>query len=70
LAGRAASSLCNVLESTEIDNLPKALISQHVQAIRAMVNENAKDMTHKTAHQLVNSLFEVTAEFMETQKES
>lgn len=64
LIGEVCGSLCHLLDASPDGRfLPPALIAQHVQAVRAMVAEKAKDTTNQTARQLVDRLTEVTREY-------
>jgi chemotaxis protein histidine kinase CheA len=64
LIGDVCGSLCHLLDASPDGRfLPAALIAQHVQAVRAMVAEKAKDTTNKTARQLVERLTEVTRDY-------
>ncbi|WP_068085407.1 Hpt domain-containing protein [Polycladidibacter stylochi] len=57
LIGRAARNLSSLLYYAKKDNsFPKELIGQNIDAIRAMVNEDAKDETNALGLQLVEQL--------------
>ena len=61
----AADSLCRVLEHTpEITRIPLPLVDQHVDAIRAIVRENARTDIDEVAWTLTRRLREVTDEFL------
>ena len=60
-----ADSLCRLIEHTpEIEKIPVALVEQHVDAIRAIVRENARPDVHEMAEALTRRLHEVTVEFL------
>jgi chemotaxis protein histidine kinase CheA len=64
LVGDVCGSLCTLLDASPDGRfLPAALIAQHVQAVRAMVAEKAKDTSNATARQLVAKLTDVTREY-------
>jgi len=64
LVGEVCGSLCLLLDAAPDGRfLPAALVAQHVQAVRAMVAEKAKDTTNSTARQLVASLSDITREY-------
>ncbi|WP_204308282.1 Hpt domain-containing protein, partial [Klebsiella oxytoca] len=63
LAARAADSLSLLLQAVDDpQNVPWALASQHVDAIRAIVRETAKGLDHPVATELVDQLVAVTTE--------
>ncbi|MCZ8314892.1 Hpt domain-containing protein [Phreatobacter sp.] len=65
LAGRVAESLCALLDGIADDTrLPVALVLQHVDAIRAIVRENAKGTDHPVAVTLSERLGEATTELL------
>ena len=64
LATLAADSLCRLIESVEPGRLPPMLIDQHVDAIRAIVAENARGDGSQTARTLVDRLSEVTQDYI------
>jgi chemotaxis protein histidine kinase CheA len=66
LAGKVAASLCELIEMSGPDNLPRDLAAQHVQAIRAMVRENVKQSDHRTASALIKTLREATDSYIES----
>lgn len=67
LAGRIAGSLCRLLDGVETaERLPRELVRQHVQSVRAIIAENAREDTSKTARLLAERLDEVTDDFLET----
>ncbi|MCW1838503.1 Hpt domain-containing protein [Prosthecomicrobium hirschii] len=64
-AGRVAASLCMLLDHAATpDLLPDELVRQHVQAIRAIVIEDARDESSQTAVRLADRLTEVTDEYL------
>jgi hypothetical protein len=65
LAARIADSLCTLLDGIEDDGaVPVPLIVQHVDAIRAIVRENAKGNDHPLAQKLADGLVTVTTELL------
>lgn len=63
LAARAADSLSLLLQAVEDPkDVPWALANQHVDAIRAIVREQAKGLDHPVASELVDQLVAVTTE--------
>lgn len=65
LVGHVAKSLCHLLDHVpETERLPTSLVAQHVQAIRAMVAENARETDHAVGRALHSRLSEVTDEFI------
>lgn len=65
LASRIADSLCKLLDRCREAGIPAVLVDQHVDAIRAMVREDARGMDHPKARELTIRLIEVTAEYMD-----
>lgn len=64
LVGEAAASLCNLLlDGPETPRLPLSLVDQHVQAIRAMIREEARE-ENRTARMLAEKLTTVTDEYL------
>lgn len=64
LVGEAAASLCNLLlDGPAAPHLPLGLVDQHVQAIRAMIREEARE-ENGTARLLAEKLTAVTDEFL------
>jgi HPt (histidine-containing phosphotransfer) domain-containing protein len=60
-----ADSLCRLLEHTpDIARIPKTLLDQHVDAVRAMTRETARTDKAEVAGALVRRLREVTDEFL------
>jgi HPt (histidine-containing phosphotransfer) domain-containing protein len=61
----AAESLWRLLEHTpDMTRIPQALIDQHVDAVRAIVRENARPDIAGVAETLTQRLREVTDEFL------
>ncbi len=65
LAGRVAGSLCKILEAIEAERMPHELVRQHVQSVRAMIAEQARDEGSTTAVKLAVRLEEVTLDYLE-----
>lgn len=66
VAGRIAGSLCRLLENVgEPERLPRELVRQHVQSVRAVIVENAREETSKTARLLAERLDEVTDDYLQ-----
>lgn len=63
LAGKVAGTLCLLLDHAG-ERLPHELVRQHVQAIRAIVAENARDESNPTAVKLAARLDDVTGEYI------
>lgn len=65
LAGRVAASLCLLLDLVaDANQLPRELVRQHVLAIRAIVNEDARDEKNEVARRLADRLDEVTGDYL------
>lgn len=61
----AAASLCRLIEHTsDMARIPLMLVDQHVDAICAMVRENARPHSATIAEALTQRLREVTDEFL------
>jgi chemotaxis protein histidine kinase CheA len=61
----SADSLCRLIEHTpDITRIPLALVSQHVDAIRAIIREKARPDISQIADELTRRLREVTDEFL------
>ena len=61
----AADSLCRLLEHTpDASHIPLAIIDQHVDAVRAIVREYARDDIASIAQALTTKLRQVTDEFL------
>ena len=66
VAGRIAASLCRLLDGIDLpDRLPRELVRQHVQSVRAIIVENARDETSPTARLLAERLGEVTDDYLD-----
>jgi HPt (histidine-containing phosphotransfer) domain-containing protein len=65
LVAGAAESLCRLIEHTpDMSRIPPPLIDQHVDAVRAIVRENARPDLAEIAHALTRRLREVTDDFL------
>jgi HPt (histidine-containing phosphotransfer) domain-containing protein len=65
LVAPPADSLCRLIEHTpDMTLIPLGLIDQHVDAIRAIVRENARTDNAEVARALTRRLREVTDEFL------
>ncbi len=65
LATRVAGSLCSLLERiTDRKLIPIDLVNQHVDAIRAIVRERAKDEQNRIGSALTQTLLEVTEAYI------
>jgi HPt (histidine-containing phosphotransfer) domain-containing protein len=65
LVAPPADSLCRLIEHTpDIAQIPLGLVDQHVDAIRAIVRENARTDIEEVAWNLTRRLREVTDEFL------
>ncbi len=65
LATRVASSLCSLLERvTDRALVPIDLINQHVDAIRAIVRERAKDEQNRVGAVLTQTLLDVAEAYL------
>ncbi|MEI2384000.1 Hpt domain-containing protein [Breoghania sp. JC706] len=65
LAGHIADSLCRLLETvTDVSLVPVRLIEQHIQAIRAIVAEDARDENDMVANALAKQLTDVTDDYI------
>lgn len=66
LAGLIAGSMCELIERIpDPDKLPVSLLRKHVQAIAAVVNENAREEDNAVGKQLAEELSVVTADYIE-----
>jgi HPt (histidine-containing phosphotransfer) domain-containing protein len=64
-AAGAAESLCRLLEHTpEFSRIPLTLVGQHVDAVRAITREHARDDLAAVAGVLTRRLRDVTDEFL------
>jgi len=67
-ADEICASLCRLLDKTaEKNRLPRPLVSQHVDAVRALVNEGAKGTDNPKASILSKRLRDVTNDFIGAQ---
>lgn len=66
LAGHVADSLCQLLDAVANEWISMPLLDQHVDAMRAIVVENAKGDGSPVARQLVARLAAVTDELIRT----
>jgi HPt (histidine-containing phosphotransfer) domain-containing protein len=65
-SAQAAASLCRLLDNTpHTSSVPLALIDQHVDAIRAIVRENARPDVAERASVLTAHLRQAADEFIE-----
>jgi len=65
LAAGIANSLCRLIEHTrDIKRIPLALIDQHVDAVRAIVRENARPDAEQVGESLIQRLRHVTDDFL------
>ena len=64
LVSYIAASLCALLEKVETRYIPDVLIDQHVDAVRAIVEEVGKDGSSKTGDRLRDALWDVTQDFI------
>lgn len=66
LAGRIAASLCRLIEGKlETGRIPQDLVRQHVQSVRAVIAERAREDGTATARRLAERLDEVTSDYLE-----
>ena len=66
IAGMIAGSLCDLIERIpQIEDLPKDILQKHVQAITAVVNENAREEDNVVGNKLASELASVTKELIE-----
>lgn len=65
LAALPADSLCRLIEHTpDVNRIPVSLIDQHVDAVRAIVREDARHDIRQVADILTKRLRDVTDEFL------
>jgi hypothetical protein len=69
LASRVADSLVYLVEKIGVEKTPRPLIDKHVDAIRAIVREDARDDNNQLGAMLVTQLAAVTNRYIEMQKE-
>ena len=61
----SADSLCRLIEHTpDVTRIPLALVNQHVDAVRAIIRENARPDVASIADALTERLLQVTDEFL------
>lgn len=61
----SADSLCRLIEHTpDMNRIPMTLVDQHVDAVRAIVRENARPDVAQIADALTRRLREVTDDFL------
>src|SRR5437588_9203535 len=61
----SADSLCRLIEHTpDVTRIPLALVNQHVDAVRAIIRENARPDVASIADALTERLRQVTDEFL------
>lgn len=61
----AAGSLCRLIEHTpDATRIPHLLVDQHVDAVRAIIRENAREDVAAIAYALTKKLHDVTEEFL------
>lgn len=66
LAGRIAGSLCRLVDgSLEAGRIPRELVLQHVQSVRAIIAEQAREESSTTARLLAERLDEVTSDYLD-----
>ena len=66
IAAQVAAGLCRLLSSyKEPERLPRILVDQHVDAIRAIVHEHASEVNTEVAEMLARRLSLVTEEVLE-----
>ncbi len=56
LIGRAATSLCNLMDECRGNALPVALVAGHIDAIHVFFRDNMKDADNPIANALLNAL--------------
>lgn len=65
-ADEICASLCRLIEKTQdASRLPPLLVDQHVDAVRALVNEGAKGTDNPKASVLAKRLRDVTNDFLQ-----
>lgn len=65
LAAEASDSLCRLLEHTpDLRRVPLVLIDQHVDGVRAIIREHARETRNVVAETLTSRLRHVTDEFL------
>lgn len=68
LVSAVASSLCKLLERIEWERVPPVLLDQHVDAVRAIVDEVGKDGKNETGELLCKRLIDVTSDFIQQEE--
>ncbi|MEP3276733.1 MAG: Hpt domain-containing protein [Stappiaceae bacterium] len=69
LAGSVAGNLCHLIDNApDVSDIPITLVEQHVQAIRAIVNERAKTDQDSIGKELANRLADVTDDYLAHQE--
>lgn len=63
LAGNVADSLSKLLDGAQPDKLPAVLIDQHVDAIRAIVREDARGADNRNARALALALIDMASKY-------
>jgi hypothetical protein len=69
LASRVADSLVYLIEKIGLDTTPRMLIDKHVDAIRAIVREDARGTSDEIGSALVTRLAAVTNRYIELYQE-
>jgi len=65
LAGHIAAGLCRLIDAkVETGRIPRDLVAQHVQSVRAIIAEQARENGTATARRLVERLDEVTSDYL------
>ena len=65
IAGTIAGSLCDLIEKVpDREKLPVSILHKHVQAITAVVNENAREEEHRVGKELASELCGIGAEII------
>lgn len=65
LIGAVAGNLCDLIEAAPSpDRIPLPLLAKHVESIRAMVSEDARDEANQTGAELLATLQSVTSEVL------
>ena len=65
LVASSADSLCRLIEHTpDMNRIPLTLVDQHVDAVRAIIRENARPDIAQIAEALTKRLREVTDDFL------
>lgn len=65
LAGDICASLCRLLDTCpDKDRIPVVLVGQHVDAVKAILREDAKGDDNRTARELSGQLRDVTEHFL------